>query len=79
MKEEKKNVHLTGTLLYPVTVGRGAVVFSDGQVIHTSRVVAVHEQTAERISFETLHTQYTLTLGPFPLSGVSPLPVKAAA
>ncbi|WP_326975330.1 hypothetical protein ACRQU7_01360 [Caproiciproducens sp. R1] len=79
MKEEKKNVHLTGTLLYPITVGRGAVVFSGGQVIHTSRVVAVHEQTIKQISFETLHTHYTLTLGPFPLAGMNPLALETAA
>lgn len=79
MKKEKKAVHLTGSLLYPVTVGRGAVVFSDGQVIHTSRVMAVHEQTVNRIRFETLNTHYTLAMGPFPLAAVSPLPVRAAA
>jgi len=79
MKNNKKTVHLIGSLLYPVAVGKGAVVFSGGQVLHTSRVVAIHEQTVNQIRFETLNTHYTLAMGPFPLAAVSPLPVRAAA
>jgi hypothetical protein len=79
MKNEKKTVHLIGSLLYPIVVGRGAVVFSGGQVLHTSRVVAVHEQTVNQIRFETLNTHYALALGPFPLAAANPLPMRAAA
>lgn len=79
MKKDKKTVCLRGSLLYPIQVGKSAVIFSGGSTLHTSRVVAVHEDTADRLHFETLNTHYNLVTSPFPLAAVSPLPVRLAA
>ena len=51
MKKDKKTVFLRGSLLYPIQVGKSAVIFSGGSTLHTSRVVAIHEDTADRLHF----------------------------
>ncbi len=79
MKKEKKEVKLCGSLLCPITIGRPAIFASGGKVYHTSRVVALHEQTEENIHFETVNTHYHLSTSPFPLAAMSPLPVRLAA
>lgn len=79
MKKQKKEVYLNGSLLRPLTIGQGALVQAGGKVYHTSRVQAIHEQTEESIHFETLNSEYHLSMHPFPLAAISPLPVRLAA
>ena len=79
MKKQKKKVHLNGSLLRPLAIGQGALVQAGGKVYHTSRVQAIHEQTDESIHFETLNSEYHLSMSPFPLAAISPLPVRLAA
>ena len=79
MKKDKKSIYLNGSLLRPLTVGQGAIVHAGGMVYHTSRVVAIQEQSEESIRFETLNSFYHLSTSPFPLAAVSPLPVRLAA
>lgn len=76
---EKKSVELKGSVVLPITIGKGAMVVSSGKVYHTSRVVAVHEYTNERIRFETLNTHYNIYVPPFPFAVMSPLIVSQAA
>lgn len=76
---KKKEIFLNGTLLQPLKIGDGALVCSGGKVYRTSRVVAVHELTADIIRFETLNSEYHLSLNPFPYAVISPLPVSLAA
>ena len=78
-KEEKKKVMLCGMLLFPITVGKPAVFAAEGSVYRTSNVVALHEQTEDNIHFETRNTHYHLSMSPFPLAAMSPLPVRLAA
>lgn len=79
MKKEKKNLKLYGKLMCPITIGKSAIFAAGGQIYHTSRVVALHEQNNEHIHFETINTHYHLSMRPFPLTVVCPLPVRLAA
>lgn len=63
-REEKTTKTLSGTLLCPLMVGAKAVIFHEGLVTRTSRVVAVHSRAEDEIRFETLNTQYRLLTGP---------------
>lgn len=79
MKKQKKEIYLNGSLLRPLVIGQGAMIQADGKIYHTSRVQTIHEQTDECIRFETLNSKYHLSMYPFPLAAISPLPVRLAA
>lgn len=76
---KKKHIHLHGTVLLPIVIGGCAVIFSGGNIIRTSRVVSVREQTSERVCFETLNSNYWIVMDPFPLAGAVQIPICAAA
>ncbi len=78
-KEEKKNVLLCGQLICPITIGKPAVFAAEGKLYRTSHVVALHKHTMDEIHFETVNTHYHLSMSPFPLAAMSPLPVRLAA
>lgn len=63
-REEKTTKTLSGTLLCPLMVGAKAVIFHQGLITRTSRVVDIHSRTADEIRFETLNTEYRLLTGP---------------
>lgn len=60
-------------------VGRGAILHAGGNIYHTSRVVAILEESEDCVRFETQNSHYYLSMSPFPLAAVSPLPVRLAA
>ena len=74
MNFKKKSVSLSGVAVLPVTVGACALLVCGGQIIRTSRVVAVHEHSPEVLRFETLNSNYSVALTPSPLAAVSPNP-----
>ena len=78
-KEEKKSVLLCGQLICPITIGKPAVFAAEGKLYRTSHVVALHKHTMDEIHFETVNTHYHLSMSPFPLAAMSPLPVRLAA
>ena len=53
MKKEKKQIVLNGSLLRPLSVGRGALLHAGGNIYHTSRVVAILEESEDCVRFET--------------------------
>ena len=61
------------------SVGRGAILHAGGNIYHTSRVVAILEESEDCVRFETQNSHYHLSMSPFPLAAVSPLPVRLAA
>lgn len=75
----KKNTVLSGTLMTPLLEGTCAFIFSQGQVLRTSRVVAVHSRDADSVRFETMNTNYTLLLNPTPQAAVVPWMTRMAA
>ena len=76
---DKKETTLKATLIYPLALGCCALIFYRGHLIRTSRVVAIHCQTAEELCFETLNTRYTLLMGPSPETAVNPVLMGVAA
>ena len=64
MKKEKKQIVLNGSLLRPLSVGRGAILHAGGNIYHTSRVVAILEESEDCVRFET---QNSHTISPCPL------------
>ena len=79
MKNSKKEIHMNGKLLRPLSIGKGALFHSGGQIYHTSLVIAVHEQSESMIRFETKNSNYFLSLNPFLCAAIKPLPVSLAA
>lgn len=67
MNEIKKMIYVQGTLLTPPVVGNCAYISHGGQVIRTSRIVAVGEISNRRVSFETLNSHYCVELAPVPI------------
>ena len=57
----------------------GALLHTGGIIYHTSRVVAILEESEDCVRFETQNSHYHLSMSPFPLAAVSPLPVRLAA
>ena len=53
MKKEKKQIVLNGSLLRPLSVGRGALLHAGGNIYHTSRVVTILEESEDCVRFET--------------------------
>ena len=76
---KKKEYWLRGHLLCPVTVGMPAFFTTGEKTYQTSLVVAVHNESEDDIHFETRNTHYHLSISPFPLAAISPLPVRLAA
>jgi len=76
----KKTTTLNGTLMYPLEVGRCALIFHNGQFIRTSRVVEIHHAAREEVWFETMNTIYRLLLlpGPAPMAAEQPMLCMAA-
>jgi len=62
--EGKKLATMSGTLLFPLSVGSRAVILHDGGYTHTSKVVAIHSVQPGDIRFETRNTHYRLLLTP---------------
>lgn len=66
MTKSKKSIVIHGTLLCPLVLGHCAFLRANGTAYRTSTVVAIHEQSAVLVHFETLNSDYYLSLDPFP-------------
>ena len=58
MTKSKKSIVMHGALLRPLVIGQGALLHAGGKIYHTSRVVAIHDQSD----------------GPFSAGGLQPAP-----
>ena len=74
MTKSKKSIVMHGMLLSPLVLGHCA-----GSDYRTSPVVAIHQQSGDLVHFETLNSNYFLSMDPFPLAAASPLPTVLAA
>ena len=75
MKKEKKQIVLNGSLLRPLSVGRGAILHAGGNIYHTSRVVAILEESEDCVRFETQNSHYYLHV-PFSAGGCQSAPCE---
>ena len=62
MNRDKKNVNLTGVAVLPIMLGARALLACGGQYIRTSRVVNIHERTPQFLRFDTMDSNYFVTL-----------------
>lgn len=62
MNTVKKSLEITGSPVYPLSIGRSAYITEDDGVRVTSKVLAIDSRSQTEISFETLNTRYLLHL-----------------
>lgn len=58
----KKSCALTGTIVFPLTVGSRAVVVTEKGTMTTSTVAAIEHISPMTIGFETANSHYLVTL-----------------
>lgn len=61
---------ITGTLLYPITIGEPALIHQHNGLTRTTTVTTVSKITTTEIRFETHNTKYVLRLIPMGKVGV---------
>lgn len=75
----KRIVNLEGSLVFPVQVGRRALIRQNGDFIRTSLVVEVMVNRQDYACFETMNSIYKVSLAPVPAEAVSHLSLVRAA
>lgn len=60
----KREVHISGKLLYPLYVGSPAVISRQSDVIHTSTVISIQDENEEYVCFETKNSVYKVSMKP---------------
>ena len=60
MNPQKKNIELTGSLIYPIEVGEAAFIREADGMRRTSTVLRTKKISAQEICFETVNTNYHL-------------------
>ena len=60
----KREVHISGKLLYPLQVGNAAVISRKSDIIRTSSVVSIREENDEYVCFETKNSVYQVSMKP---------------
>lgn len=64
MKNCKKHLEITGSLIFPIEVGMAAFIQEGAMIRRTSRVLSVDKLSPSEIQFETRNTNYLLHLLP---------------
>ena len=78
--DEIEKIHCNArNALCPLVLGHCAFLRANGSDYRTSPVVAIHQQSGDLVHFETLNSNYFLSMAPFPLAAASPLPPVLAA
>ena len=60
MDNTKKMMEITGSLMYPITVGESAFIHEAESIRRTSTVLSMEKMSQSEISFETQNTKYLL-------------------
>lgn len=60
MNNTKKMLEITGSLVYPITVGESAFVHEAEGIRRTSTVLSMEKMSQSEIRFETRNTRYLL-------------------
>ena len=75
----KKIVSIEGNLVFPLQVGRRALIRLNGDFIRTSLVVEILVSRADYACFETMNSVYKVSLSPIPAEAVNYLSLVRAA
>ena len=60
MNNTKKMLEITGSLVYPITVGESAFVHEAEGIRRTSTVLSMDKMSQSEVCFETQNTKYLL-------------------
>ena len=60
----KREVHISGKLIFPLKVGNSAVISRKSDVIRTSPVVSIREENEDYVCFETENSVYQVSMKP---------------
>lgn len=60
MNNTKKMLEITGSLIYPITVGESAFIHEAEGIRRTSTVLSMDKSSQSEIRFETRNTKYLL-------------------
>ena len=55
---DKPQKYVNGNVLIPIRMGNGVSIVNNDKVTFTSRVMAVHEMSSNRVVLETMNTLY---------------------
>jgi hypothetical protein len=75
----KKIVNLEGRLVFPLQVGRRALIRLNGDFIRTSLVVEILVDRRDYACFETMNSVYKVNLTPMPAEAISSLSLMRAS
>lgn len=75
----KKQIDVSGRLIFPLREGQRAVIVRSGDYIHTSRVVEILEIETDHVLFETMNSVYRVSLIPVPIKATLPTPLAMCA
>lgn len=62
MDNTKKMLEITGSLIYPITVGESAFIHEAESIRRTSTVLSMEKISQSDVRFETRNTRYLLHL-----------------
>jgi len=60
MNKTKKMLEITGSLIYPITVGESAFIHEAEGIRRTSTVLSMEKMSQSEVCFETRNTKYLL-------------------
>lgn len=63
----KKEISISGKIVFPLQEGSRAVISTGSQFIYTSPVVEILEDRMDFVCFETMNSVYKVCLQPFPV------------
>lgn len=68
----KKQITISGKIVFPLREGARAVIAYGGDFIYTSRVVEIFEVSEHFAHFETMNSIYRVALVPHPITAAMP-------
>ena len=75
----KKEVNISGRIVFPLQEGARAVITTGGGITYTSPVVDIIEERPDFACFETMNSVYKVCLQPVPVQAAIPTFLKKCA
>lgn len=75
----KKEVNISGRIVFPLQEGSKAVISANGTFIYTSPVVEILEEKTDCVRFETMNSVYKVCLRPVSIRAAIPPFLKMCA
>ena len=75
----KKEINITGRIVFPLQKGARAIIACGGQFIYTSPVVEIRDEETDYVCFETMNSVYKVCLQSHPVEASVPPILKMCA